>query len=152
MCHVDPCGIWHPVLMRPSSHPLTEPAMLTAAIVAAAVDETWAEKGWGMTDLDHVWARGSHLQLVANILLENLWKTNTSPTTLLVGGLEHFLFSPIVGMNDDAIWFSYFQMGWNHQPDIYIVIWLRIWVVKSQANEPMGEKLGIDRWLLYRTS
>lgn len=76
--------MWH---MASSSHEaivssLSEPAMLTAAIVAAAVDETWAEKGWGMTDLDHVWARGSHLQLVANILWENLWKTSTSPTTL----------------------------------------------------------------------
>lgn len=85
MCHV-PCAMWH---MASSSHEaivssLSEPAMLTAAIVAAAVDETWAEKGWGMTDLDHVWARGSHLQLVANILLENLWKTSTSVTGTLV--------------------------------------------------------------------
>jgi hypothetical protein len=69
----------------------------------------------------------------------------------LVGGLDHFLFFHILGIVIPTD-FHIFQMGWNHQPDIYIVIWLRIWVVKSQANEPMGEKLGIDRRLLYRTS
>ena len=35
----------------------------------------------------------------------------------LVGGLEHCLFSPIVGMMIQSD-FDIFQRGWNHQPDI----------------------------------
>jgi len=75
---------------------------------------------------------------------------NAIVTIWLVVWNMNFIFPD--SWDDDPIWFSYFQMGWIHQPYIYIVIWLRIRVMKSQANEPMGEKLGIDRWLLYRTS
>ena len=34
----------------------------------------------------------------------------------LVGGLDHFLFFHSVG-NNHPNWLSYFQRGWNHQPD-----------------------------------
>ena len=33
----------------------------------------------------------------------------------LVGGLEHFLFSHILGLSSSQLT-NIFQMGWNHQP------------------------------------
>ena len=53
----------------------------------------------------------------------------------LVGGLEHFLFSPIVGMmiqSDEVIFFR--GVGWNHQP----VILRAYWELISGAWNPVG--------------
>ena len=35
----------------------------------------------------------------------------------LIGGLEHFLFFPYIGINHPAQLTNIFQRGWNHQPD-----------------------------------
>ena len=45
-------------------------------------------------------------------------------TDILVGGLEHFLFFHISGMSSSyhPNWFSYFQRGWQHQPEAIIYI------------------------------
>ena len=46
-------------------------------------------------------------------------------TDILVGGLEHFLFFHISGMSSSyhPNWFSYFQRGWQHQPEAIIYIY-----------------------------
>ena len=50
----------------------------------------------------------------------------------LVGGLDHVLFSQILGMSSSQLTKSYFSEGWNHQPDdVWWLIMLLLMILWS---------------------
>ena len=66
----------------------------------------------------------------------------------LVGGLEHFLFSHILGIISPN-WRSYFSEGWpNHQPVVQylyfrilkfpLILWSERWEKRHVADVPVG--------------
>ena len=68
-------------------------------------------------------------------------------TCCLVGGLEHFLFSHILGISSQMT--NIFQRGWNHQPVVYGVLHRRYFTL-GMSQLSVFWRLPIACWSVWR--